>query len=79
MITKEHIPQPYHWDWFAITGDDIDELIEYCLLLIRPQSRAYYSKTLMTCLTNNGFDIIDRHAGNGTGYDVILKRQGERK
>jgi dihydroxyacetone kinase-like predicted kinase len=74
MIIKEHTPQPEYDAFFTITGDNIDELIDYCMPLIRAESKNFYQKELREKLSLYGQSVIDVHAGNKVGYHVIFER-----
>lgn len=56
----------------VITGDYLPELIDYCLRGIRERSKEYYRKELEKDLLEKGESLIDRNAGMGTAYKVIL-------
>jgi hypothetical protein len=72
MVEIKHSPQLFTQNHYTIIGTEMEELAAYCLLKIREQSRAFYSKDLRTNLLESGKTIIDVHAGMGNFYEVIL-------
>lgn len=72
MVEIKHSPQRFTQNHYTIIGTGMEELATYCLLKIREQSRAFYSKDIRTNLRENGKTIIDIHAGIGNFYEVIL-------
>ena len=64
----ENFPERFQ----SITGDNKDELIQECLMRIRPHSREFYATNLKQDLDSLGESIIDYHAGCGTFYTVIF-------
>ena len=66
-----------------ISGSSIHNLTIECIKRIRSQSKHYYEKELLNDLNLKGCSLIDRHAGNGIFYKVILKSHsglnGERR
>jgi hypothetical protein len=72
MTTLTHTPTEHDNSNYLIVGDDIDELIEYLVSRIRAQSKDYYAKNLREDLTKTRCSIVDRHAGQGTFYNVVL-------
>lgn len=72
MLEIKHSPQRFAQNHYTIKGAEIEEIVAYCLLKIREQSKAFYSKDLRTNLLESGKTIIDVHAGMGNFYEVIL-------
>lgn len=46
MLEIKHSPQRFAQNHYTIKGAEIEEIVAYCLLKIREQSRAFYSKDL---------------------------------
>lgn len=69
----KHTPTNTDTNSYTIIGDSIDELIEECLKRIRPQSKDFYKSELRKDLEAKNTTLIDRHAGMGSYYKVILK------
>ena len=55
-----------------IKGDNIDEIIQFSLSLIRPQSKEFYKREIKSDLEKKGFSFIDIHAGMKISYDILL-------
>ena len=72
MVEIKHSPQRFTQNHYTIIGTEMEELVIYCLLKIREQSRAFYSKDMRIKLCEYGKTIIDVHAGMGNFYEVIL-------
>ena len=72
MVEIRHSPQRFTQNHYTIIGTEIEELVAYCLLKIREQSRVFYSKEMRANLLENEKVIIDVHAGMGNFYEVIL-------
>jgi hypothetical protein len=72
MVEIKHSPQRFTQNHNTIIGTEMEELVIYCLLKIREQSRAFYSKDMRINLRENGKTIIDVLAGMGNFYEVIL-------
>ena len=72
MVDIKHSPQRFNQNHYTIIGTEMEELVIYCLLKIREQSRAFYSKDMRINLRENGKTIIDVHAEMGNFYEVSL-------
>lgn len=72
MVEIKHCPQRFTQNHYTIIGIEIEELVAYCLLKIREQSRVFYSKDMRVNLLENGKAIIDVDAGMGNFYEGIL-------
>jgi len=57
---------------YTITGDNIDEIISFCLPRIREISKEFYEKNIKTDLQKRKETIIDVHAGMGQFYSIKL-------
>ena len=73
MIEVSHAPTSHDTNSYTIVGDSINELIEECLKRIRPQSKEFYKKELRKDLESKNKSLIDRHAGMGVFYKVIME------
>lgn len=74
MIEVNHKPATHDENCYEIVGDSIDELVNDGVNRVRAQSKGYYRKELKRDLWMNGISWIDRHAGMGSSYTVILKK-----
>ena len=72
MIEVTHTPTAHDPNSYTIKGSSVIELLNECLKRIRPKSQAFYKKEIESDLYKNGTSIIDRHAGMGSFYTVIL-------
>jgi len=77
MITLTHTPQSHCQNHYKIEGDNIDELVLYCLQRIRAISQPFYKRELQEDLEKKGVSIIDIHAGMGAFYNVELIRENK--
>ncbi len=55
-----------------IKGDNIDEIIQFSLPLIRPQSKEFYKREIRSDLEKQSFSWIDVHAGMKITYDILF-------
>ena len=74
MIEVKHAPTKTDQGSYKITGASVDKLIDECMKRIRPQSKDFYKRELTKDLNNNGISLIDRHAGMGLYYTVVLNK-----
>lgn len=72
MVVVFHTPEMHRSNSYKISGDNIEELVEFSLLRIRERSKDYYRKHLLNDLISRGASLIDVHAGMGTHYTVEL-------
>lgn len=72
MVEIKHTPRENSDNRYLIIGDNIEELVEFCLFRIRERSKEYYRKELLNDLQNKGSSLIDVHAGMGNSYTVEL-------
>ena len=75
MIEVNHTPTKTDQSSYKITGASVDDLIDECMKRIRPQSKEFYKRELKKDLTKHGISLIDRHAGMGSYYTVILNKK----
>ncbi len=73
MVEINHTPTQDDPNSYTVVGDSVDEIIDRCLQRIRPMSSEFYEKELYKDLQQKGESLIDRHAGNGNFYKVILQ------
>lgn len=73
MINVIHKPIKNTDKNYQIEGDNINELVDFCLTKIRTKSQEFYKKELLLNLKEERKSIIDCHAGMGIYYDVVLK------
>ena len=57
---------------YAISGSDIESIIDFCSARVRAKSWSFYKDELKKDLQNSGKSLIDIHAGMGTIYSVQL-------
>ena len=57
MLEIKHSPQRFAQNHYTIKGAEIEEIVAYCLLKIREQSKAFYSKDLRTNLLESGKSV----------------------
>jgi len=55
-----------------IIGESIDEIIDFALPLIRPQSKDCYKREIRADLLKQNYSWIDIHAGMKITYDILL-------
>lgn len=72
MIDIKHAPISNSYNRYQITGNDIGEIINYCMPRIRQISKKYYEKEIRQDLNKYKKSNIDVHAGMGTSYEIIL-------
>lgn len=72
MTTINHTPQKYMTNVYEITGENISEIIECCILRIRPKSQEGYRQYIQEDLLEKKESIIDQHAGMGNFYVIKL-------
>jgi hypothetical protein len=71
MVETLHAGREKTENDLMIIGDDINEIVAYCLPKIIPKSRPFYKRELQSDLENGHRSMIDVHAGMGTFYSVI--------
>ena len=74
MVEFNHTPTEHDPNSYTVIGDSIDEIIDKCLPRIRNMSTEFYKRELRKDLEQKGKSHIDRHAGNGNLYKVILNK-----
>lgn len=57
---------------YTITGNSINEIVDFCLPRIREISKEFYRENIKNDLQENGETIIDVHAGMGQFYSIKL-------
>lgn len=73
MVEINHTPTEDDPNRYTVIGESIDEIVDKCIPRIRQKSKDFYQKELRKDLEEKGDSIIDRHAGNGNLYKVILR------
>jgi hypothetical protein len=73
MITQKQITERYTDRIYEVTGDNINEIIDFCIPKIRPQSQENYRTYIREDLLEKGVSLIDVHAGMGWSYRLKLK------
>lgn len=76
MVNIEHAPQRYYENCYIISGENIEELLQYCLPRIRQKSQGFYRQHIEESLQAKGECLIDLHAGMGSLYTVVLREKG---
>jgi len=61
--------------FFRVSGPSVQALLKYALPRIRQRSRAFYEKEIKAELESDGEALVDRHAGQGSYYLLVLDRQ----
>ena len=55
-----------------IIGETIQEILDYAIPLIRPQSKNFYRTEIVEDLRKQNYSWIDVHAGMKVSYDILL-------
>ena len=76
MIEQYHTPEPHKISSYKITGNTIQELVDFIIPRIRSSSQKFYKREVRIDLENKGMSIIDSHAGQGTCYKIELNCNG---
>ncbi len=71
MVQMQHAPQKDFTNNFIVTGDNIQEIIDFLVPKIRLQSQEFYKKSLFQDLSTSGKSLIDVHAGIQNTYSVL--------
>ena len=74
MVNEKIIEKLEQGTHYLIQGNDISEIVEYCIQKIRPKSQDFYKKELTRDLQSVGYSCIDFHAGNKNWYQVELSK-----
>lgn len=72
MVNQTIIEKLEQGNQYLIEGDDINEVIEYCMTKIRAKSQDFYRASIIKDLTSNGESLIDFHAGLHNWYKIRL-------
>lgn len=75
MVEINHTPTQDDPNSYTVIGDSIEEIIDNCIPRIRQKSKEFYKTHLRNDLHGKGKSLIDRHAGNGNFYKVILNKE----
>lgn len=78
MVTITHTPRTGFMNevlnnYYHIVGDDIDEIISFCLSRVRAISQDFYKREIRKDLSKSNESFIDVHAGMGINYTIELK------
>ncbi len=73
MVTQKHTPFENILKRYTITGDSIQEIIEYIIPRIRHQSQDFYTREIELDLKAKKESMVDSHAGQGIFYILILE------
>ena len=72
MLNIKHEPTKDFHSNYVVEVDSIENAIKELIPRIRKKSQDFYSKRIREELERKGNTIIDRHAGNGSFYSIIL-------
>lgn len=72
MVKIEHTPKENFINHYTITGNDIDEILNFCKPKIRGQSQLFYIGCIEKNLKMINNSEIDQHAGMGYFYKIYL-------
>ena len=75
MIYVRRTTGKYDTNEIEVIGDSVSELIDEMSKRIRVSSWPFYESEIKQDLSERGSSIIDKHAGGGSHYTVVLRPQ----